>query len=134
MKIDDGSINSLNVVAIRVLIEIDIRLQLKQVLVLNGHDELPTFLIYKNLFEVCFYIRRRADKKRGCDLENLEVSWFLVNKMFEDEQNVLPPGVKDDGERMTAPTSVRQTKRKKKAKTEGAGNSKMVGDKKLCQS
>lgn len=32
----------------------------------------------------------------GCDLEELDVSWFMVNKMFEDEPDVLPEGVKDD--------------------------------------
>lgn len=29
-------------------------------------------------------------------MEDLEASWFLMNKMFEGELNVLPPGFKGD--------------------------------------
>ncbi|KAM2196612.1 hypothetical protein ACFX1Q_000112 [Malus domestica] len=65
-------------------------------LVLNGDDKLLTFLSYKKLFKVCFYCGRRAVEKCGCDMEKLEVSLFLVNKMFVDEPNMLPSGVKDD--------------------------------------
>ncbi|KAM1087687.1 hypothetical protein ACFX15_012776 [Malus domestica] len=81
--------------AIRVVIEINILLPLKWVLIINRDDEFPTFLSYENLFEVCLYCRRRLVKNCGYDMEDLEVSWFLMNKKFEDELNVLPPSVKD---------------------------------------
>lgn len=61
---------------------------LKPMLVLNADNELPIFLNYDNLFEVCFYY--------GRNVEDLEVCWFFVNKMSEYESNVLPSGVKDD--------------------------------------
>lgn len=32
----------------------------------------------------------------GCDMQELDVSWFMVNKMFGDEPNVLPENFKDD--------------------------------------
>lgn len=71
---DDGSINSFNAIVIRVLIEIDVHLPLKRVLILNGDDELSTFMSYKKLSEACFYYGRMAVEKYGCDMEELEVN------------------------------------------------------------
>ncbi|TQD96361.1 hypothetical protein C1H46_017995 [Malus baccata] len=93
--------------AIRVLIDVDVHLPLKPVLVVNRDEELPTFISYENLFEVCFYCGRRKVENCGCDEEDKDVSWFMVNKVFGDDPNVLPdeggkglglafPGIEDD--------------------------------------
>ncbi|TQE10656.1 hypothetical protein C1H46_003769 [Malus baccata] len=136
VRLDDASINSLNAMAIKVLIDVDVHLPLKRVLVVNGDKELPTFISYNNMFEVCFYCGRHTIKnqdvikkikmlgiikrddprdesrvvskdhdrtvshvveaplrKRRQDL--LDASWFMVNKVFGDEPNLMSEGFND---------------------------------------
>ncbi|KAB2620543.1 hypothetical protein D8674_037628 [Pyrus ussuriensis x Pyrus communis] len=52
LKLRDPCIKSLNGMAIRVLMEGDVRLPLKRVFIVNGDKELPTFLSYEGLFKV----------------------------------------------------------------------------------
>lgn len=96
LRLDDAYINSFNAMTIRILIEVDVLLPLKWVLMANEDEELLTFVSYEQLFEVCIYCGGMTIEKCGCDLQELDVNLFIVNKMFRDEPNVLPDGVKDD--------------------------------------
>ncbi|KAB2625951.1 hypothetical protein D8674_017611 [Pyrus ussuriensis x Pyrus communis] len=80
LRLDDAYINSFNAMTIRILIEVDVLLPLN----------------YEQLFEVCIYYGGMTVEKCGCDLQELDVNLFIANKMFRDEPNVLPDGVKDD--------------------------------------
>ncbi|KAB2606546.1 hypothetical protein D8674_006263 [Pyrus ussuriensis x Pyrus communis] len=82
VRFNDVSINSLNAMAIRVLIDVDVHLPLKWVLVVNGDEELPTFISYENLFEFFFtvvdvkyiivYVMRKIRMSAG--------SWLIRSK------------------------------------------------------
>lgn len=52
-KLDEVSIKSLNTIAIMRLIDVNVCLLFKRVLLVNGDDKLPTFISCENLFEVC---------------------------------------------------------------------------------
>ncbi|KAB2623744.1 hypothetical protein D8674_037605 [Pyrus ussuriensis x Pyrus communis] len=66
LKLRDPCIKSLNGMAIRVLMEVDVRLPLKRVFIVNGDKELPTFLSYDGLFKVCSYCGRRTVMRMQC--------------------------------------------------------------------
>lgn len=96
VRVDDGSINALNSMSIRVLMEIDVLLLMKMVLVVDGDDEAPTFVSYEKLFKVCIYCKRHTVDAYGCDEEDDDVSWFMINRLFDDEPKVVSEEVKDD--------------------------------------
>ena len=81
--------------SIRVLVGIHVRLPLKRVLVVNGDDDLPSFLSYEKLFEVCFYCGRHIIEGSGCDEGDDDVSWFMINRLFKDVPKVVLNGIKD---------------------------------------
>ncbi|KAB2632644.1 hypothetical protein D8674_028891 [Pyrus ussuriensis x Pyrus communis] len=83
VRLDDPCINSLNGMAIKVLMEADVCIPFKQVLVVNMDKDLPTFLSYKGLFKVSFYCGKRTTLKCSCDVNALDASWFLVNLLPE---------------------------------------------------
>lgn len=62
----------------------------------NGDDDLPTFLSYEKLFEVCFYYWRQTIEGIGCDEADDDVSWFMINRLFKDMPKVVLEGIKDD--------------------------------------
>ncbi|RXH97372.1 hypothetical protein DVH24_036040 [Malus domestica] len=67
--------------AIRVLIDVDVCLPLKRVLVVNGKS--------CQLFSIMKSCLRRTVENCGCDQEEKDVSWSMINKMFGDDPNVL---------------------------------------------
>ncbi|KAB2629528.1 hypothetical protein D8674_034323 [Pyrus ussuriensis x Pyrus communis] len=89
LRLHDLYINSLSGMAIMVLMEVDVCLLLKWVLMVNGNKELPTFLSYESLFEVFSYCGRRTVLKYDCDVNVLDANWFMVNKVFIDGLNML---------------------------------------------
>ncbi|KAB2610951.1 hypothetical protein D8674_018983 [Pyrus ussuriensis x Pyrus communis] len=93
VRFDDP--NSLNGMAIRVLIEVDARFPLKRALVVNRDKELPTFHTYEDLFKLSSYCGRRMLLKCDCDVKTLDASWFMVNKVSADKPNMLSKGFND---------------------------------------
>ncbi|RXI03118.1 hypothetical protein DVH24_003770 [Malus domestica] len=61
-KVDEATLNELNGLFIKVLMEIDVQLPLKRVLVVNGENGNPILISYKKLFEVYFYYGRSVGR------------------------------------------------------------------------
>lgn len=69
----------------RVLLEVDLRLPLKRILVVNDDEECPFLMSYKKLFEICFYRGRKQTDKHSCPADFDNDGCLLVDKIFEDE-------------------------------------------------
>lgn len=54
IRANETTLFGLNGLFIRVLYEVDLRLPLKRILVVNDDEECPLFLSYEKLFKVCF--------------------------------------------------------------------------------
>ncbi|RXH78747.1 hypothetical protein DVH24_002265 [Malus domestica] len=57
---------------------------LSRVLVVNGDKELPIFINYKGLFEVCSYCGRKTVLKYDYDINKLDVFGDKPNMLLED--------------------------------------------------
>ncbi|KAM2184957.1 hypothetical protein ACFX1Q_030020 [Malus domestica] len=92
IRANENSLSGLNGLFVRVLIEVDLRLPLKRVMVINDQEDCPVLLSYEKLFEVCFYYGRRRSEGHKCPtLEDKHV-WLLVDRLFEDKSLVYPTG------------------------------------------
>ncbi|KAM1724365.1 hypothetical protein ACFX13_022862 [Malus domestica] len=75
-----------------VLMEVDLRLPLKRVMIINDQEDYPVLLSYEKLFEVCFYYGRRRVEGHKCQALEDKDGWLLVDRVFEDEPLVMPSG------------------------------------------
>lgn len=68
VRADQNSLSGLNGLFVRALLEVDLRLPLKRVMVMviDEEDENPILLSYEKLFEVCFYCGRRRSDGHSC--------------------------------------------------------------------
>ncbi|KAB2608378.1 S2-RNase [Pyrus ussuriensis x Pyrus communis] len=85
LKVDEVTLNP-NGVFVRVLVEVDLRVHLKRVLIINDDDDDCPFLVsYEKLFEVCFYCEHRRPDGHICLEYEVDDRCFLIERMFEEE-------------------------------------------------
>ncbi|KAM0982019.1 hypothetical protein ACFX2A_015294 [Malus domestica] len=92
IRVDEKSLSGLIGLFVRVLLEVDLRLLLKRVMVINDHDKKPVLLSYEKLFEVCFYCGRMRSERHTCPVIDDKDEWHMVDKLFDDESLVYPAG------------------------------------------
>ncbi|KAB2635652.1 hypothetical protein D8674_026186 [Pyrus ussuriensis x Pyrus communis] len=85
VRADETTLSGLNGLFVRVLLEVDLRLPLKRILVVNDDEECPLLLSYEKLFEICFYYRRKMSNKHSCPANFDSDGCLLVDKIYEDE-------------------------------------------------
>ncbi|KAM1636555.1 hypothetical protein ACFX13_014751 [Malus domestica] len=89
LKVDEVTLNP-NGVFVRVLVEVDLRVHLKRVLIINDDDDCPILVSYEKLFEACFYYdHMRPDGHIFLEYE-MDDRCFLIERMFEDEPAISP--------------------------------------------
>lgn len=87
---DETTLSSLSGLFVRVLLEVDQRLPLKRILMVNDDEECPLLLSYNKLFEVCFYCGRKKTDKHSCPVDFDNDGCLLVDRIFKDEPLVCP--------------------------------------------
>lgn len=85
IRVGETIVSGLNCLFVRVLLEVDLRLPLKRLLILNDDEECPLLLSYENLFEVCFYCGRKCTKRHICLIDFDNDGYLLVDRILEDE-------------------------------------------------
>ncbi|KAB2632190.1 hypothetical protein D8674_028437 [Pyrus ussuriensis x Pyrus communis] len=73
VEIMQNFLSGLNGLFVR--LEVDLRLPLKRVMVINDEKDNPVLLSYEKLFKVCFYLPTIEDRD----------GWLLMDRLFEDE-------------------------------------------------
>ncbi|KAM1794257.1 hypothetical protein ACFX11_034752 [Malus domestica] len=82
---DETSLSGLNGLFVRVLMEVDLRLPLKRILVVNDDEECPLLLSYKKLFEICFYCGSKMSDKHLCPADFDNDGCLLMDRIVKDE-------------------------------------------------
>ncbi|KAM1316013.1 hypothetical protein ACFX10_019530 [Malus domestica] len=98
IRTDENSLLGLNGLFVRVLLEMDLRLPLKRVMIINDEDEKPVLLSFEKLFEVCFYGGQMRSEGHICLAIEDKDGWLLVDKLFDDELMVYSTGAVISGE------------------------------------
>ncbi|KAM2999012.1 hypothetical protein FF2_040599 [Malus domestica] len=93
IRADENSLSGLNGLFVRVLLEVDLRLPLKRVMVIIDEEDISVLLSYEKLSKVCFYCGRRRSEGHKCSVIKDRDGWLLVDRLFEDELLVYSAGV-----------------------------------------
>ncbi|KAB2596000.1 hypothetical protein D8674_031450 [Pyrus ussuriensis x Pyrus communis] len=93
IRVDENSLSGLNGLFVRVLLEVDLRLPLKRVMVIIDEEDTPVLLSYEKLFEDCFYCGCRRSEGHKCPTIEDRDGWLLVDWLFKDELLVYSAGV-----------------------------------------
>ncbi|KAM1342496.1 hypothetical protein ACFX2F_006812 [Malus domestica] len=78
---------------VHMLLEVDLRLSLKCIMVVNVDDDCLVLLSYDKLFEVCFYCGRRRVDGHSFPADEDNEGCLVVDRIFEDEPSVCPAEV-----------------------------------------
>lgn len=73
--------SGLNGLFVRVLLEVDLRLPFKVILVVNDNEECPLLLSYEMLFEMCFYCGRKCSERHSCTADYDNDGCLLMDKI-----------------------------------------------------
>lgn len=90
IRVDETTMYGLNGLFVRVLLEVDLRLPLERILVVNDDEECHLLLTYEKLFELCFYYGRKHFERHSCPADYDNNGCLLVDKIFEDEPLICP--------------------------------------------
>lgn len=90
IRVDGNSLSGLNGLFVRILLEVEIRLPFKRILVVNNDEDNHVLLSYEKLFEVYFYHGRTWVEGHLCPADEDNDGYFLVDRIFEDEPLVCP--------------------------------------------
>ncbi|KAB2596570.1 Cleavage and polyadenylation specificity factor subunit 1 [Pyrus ussuriensis x Pyrus communis] len=90
IRADKTTMSGLNGMFVRVLLEMDLRLPLKRILVVNDDEECPLLLSYKKPFEICFYHGRKRFERHSCPVDYDNDGCLLVDRIFVDEPLICP--------------------------------------------
>lgn len=82
IRVGETTISGLNGLFIRVLLEVDLRLPLKRLLIVNDDEECLLLLSYEKLFEVCFYCGRKRTERHSCPTNFDNDGCLLVDRIF----------------------------------------------------
>ncbi|KAM1149794.1 hypothetical protein ACFX15_029470 [Malus domestica] len=84
------TLSGLNGLFVRILLEVEIRLPFKRVLVVNNDEDSHALLSYEKLFELYFYYGIRWVEGHPCPADEDNDGYFLEDRIFEDEPLVCP--------------------------------------------
>ncbi|KAM1056604.1 hypothetical protein ACFX13_030744 [Malus domestica] len=84
------TLSGLNGLFVRILLEVEIRLPFKRVLVVNNDEDSHVLLSYEKLFELYFYYGIRWVEGHPCPADEDNDGYFLEDRSFEDEPLVCP--------------------------------------------
>ncbi|KAM2245675.1 hypothetical protein ACFXTI_006588 [Malus domestica] len=85
IRVDPTTLTGLNKLFVRLLLEVDLRLPHKRIMVINDDDDCLVLLNYEKLIEVCFYYGRRRVNGHFCPTDEENDGCLLFDKFFEDE-------------------------------------------------
>lgn len=70
--------------------EVDLRVPLKRVLIINDDDNRPILVSYEKLFEICFNWGRMRSDGHVCSEYEVDDGCFLIKRFFEDKLVIFP--------------------------------------------
>lgn len=77
IKVDDNSLSGLNGLFVRILLEVEIRLPFKRILLFNNDEDSHVLLSYEKLFDVYFYYEKDGLRDIRALLMKIMMDFFL---------------------------------------------------------